>query len=178
MIRYEPGEIGPPSGCHVPCGRQHQVIDSIRGRSIAIVPPPRRPYRWRTLMPDDTSTPPGCSFWQTGPGRTTPTRFGTLRAEGDRSAPTKVPCAAMFRQAFFADAELAFVRCVTHSAARAGGQAASSIVNEWASLMTDGDGSIGRNRTRPRRLQRTRQSRHRTSSSSSSVGVAQRRSPR
>lgn len=107
MIRYEQGDwatVGAPCAC----GRHHPVINSIRGRSVAIFRHPDG-RSVASLMPEATSALLASSYWQLAQvgANSYELRYVPKKETGDAD---ELAVRALFHRTFFADAELTFVR--------------------------------------------------------------------
>lgn len=107
LIRYEQGDwatVGAPCSC----GRHHQVIDAIRGRSIAIFHHPDG-RSVANLMPDETSSLLASRYWQLA--QVGANAYELRYVPTDTESPgNEAAVRALFHQTFFADADLTFVR--------------------------------------------------------------------
>ena len=127
LIRYEQGDLA-TLGRPCSCGRQSPTLEAVLGRSMSIF---RHPDG-RTItkmMPEVTATLLNCSYFQLA--QVAPNGYELRYVPRDWDEPIdESEVARLFRQLYFDDAELRFVRRQT-VIPRQGGKLVE-YVNEWA----------------------------------------------
>jgi phenylacetate-CoA ligase len=127
LIRYEQGDLAILGG-RCSCGRHAPTLDRVLGRSISIFRHPDG-RSIAKLMPDETATLLDSTYFQLAQVAPNGYELRYVPADWDRPGDER-EVEHLFRQTFFDDAELRFVRSRAIAARHAG--KIVEYINEWA----------------------------------------------